>query len=432
MATSNQINTNFSVEDSILKRSTLLYLEDDETIGQETFSIFEKVFGKVYFGKDGQEGIDLYNNHKNEIDIILTDINMPNVNGLEFMSEVRKLDFEIPVLIITAFNDVNILSRAIKLNVTDYIVKPMQLNSTLKILNKILTNRHNQKLVDKQQKELQIYKDIIDNENLVSETDLKGYITYANDIFCKVSGYTKEELIGANHNIVRHPDVSPKVYENLWETIQQGNIWRGKIKNKTKDGSYYYVKSTIFPILDEDGNIEKYVSSRYVITEEEEEKHKLKKFIMKQKSDQIKHAKQMKEDFDDAVHFAKMQKDEQVAKFIHELNEQIKSLRTKNADNKGRIISLENKLKEALDKNDDLQKGYQIRIEKLHKTSVLAVENYQKIKKRSDIISEKYEKAQEGIKTFQGYIDEYREKIKNLEDVIAAYEDKFGQLGRLK
>ncbi len=432
MATSNQINTNFSVEDSILKRSTLLYLEDDETIGQETFSIFEKVFGKVYFGKDGQEGIDFYNNHKNEIDIILTDINMPNVNGLEFMSEVRKLDFEIPVLIITAFNDVNILSRAIKLNVTDYIVKPMQLNSTLKILNKILTNRHNQKLVDKQQKELQIYKDIIDNENLVSETDLKGYINYANDIFCKVSGYTKEELIGANHNIVRHPDVSPKVYENLWETIQQGNIWRGKIKNKTKDGSYYYVKSTIFPILDEDGNIEKYVSSRYVITEEEEEKHKLKKFIMKQKSDQIKHAKQMKEDFDDAVHFAKMQKDEQVAKFIHELNEQIKSLRTKNADNKGRIISLENKLKEALDKNDDLQKGYQIRIEKLHKTSVLAVENYQKIKKRSDIISEKYEKAQEGIKTFQGYIDEYREKIKNLEDVIAAYEDKFGQLGRLK
>lgn len=432
MATSNQTNTNFSVEDSILKRSTLLYLEDDETIGQETFSIFEKVFGKVYFGKDGQEGIDLYNNHKNEIDIILTDINMPNMNGLEFMSEVRKLDFEIPVLIITAFNDVNILSRAIKLNVTDYIVKPMQLNSTLKILNKILTNRHNQKLVDKQQKELQIYKDIIDNENLVSETDLKGYITYANDIFCKVSGYTKEELIGANHNIVRHPDVSPKVYENLWETIQQGNIWRGKIKNKTKDGSYYYVKSTIFPILDEDGNIEKYVSSRYVITEEEEEKHKLKKFIMKQKSDQIKHAKQMKEDFDDAVHFAKMQKDEQVAKFIHELNEQIKSLRTKNADNKGRIISLENKLKEALDKNDDLQKGYQIRIEKLHKTSVLAVENYQKIKKRSDIISEKYEKAQEGIKTFQGYIDEYREKIKNLEDVIAAYEDKFGQLGRLK
>jgi PAS domain S-box-containing protein len=432
MATSNQTNTNFSVEDSILKRSTLLYLEDDETIGQETFSIFEKVFGKVYFGKDGQERIDLYNNHKNEIDIILTDINMPNMNGLEFMSEVRKLDFEIPVLIITAFNDVNILTRAIKLNVADYIVKPMQLNSTLKILNKILTNRHNQKLVLKQQNELQIYKEILDRENLVSETDLKGYITYANDIFCKVSGYTKEELIGANHNIVRHPDVSPKVYEQMWQTIQNGNIWKGKIKNKAKDGSAYYVKATVFPVLDEDGNIEKYMASRFVVTEDEEEKHKLKKFIMKQKSDQIKHEKQLKEEFDDAVHFAKMQKDEQVAKFIHELNEQIKSLRTKNADNKGRIISLENKLKEALDKNDDLQKGYQIRIEKLHKTSVLAVENYQKIKKRSDIISEKYEKAQEGIKTFQGYIDEYREKIKNLEDVIAAYEDKFGQLGRLK
>lgn len=129
MDTLNQTNSN-NLTDSILKQSTLLYLEDDETIGNETFSIFSKLFGKVHFGKDGKEGIDLYQKYKDEIDIILTDINMPNVDGLEFMAEVRKEDNELPILIITAFNDVNILTRAIKLNVTDYIVKPMQLNST--------------------------------------------------------------------------------------------------------------------------------------------------------------------------------------------------------------------------------------------------------------------------------------------------------------
>lgn len=426
----NQTNPE-SFSKTILKQSILLYLEDDEVIGNETFAIFKKVFKDVYFGRDGKEGIELYNKHRSEIDIVLTDISMPNVDGLEFMTEVRKVDYELPVLIVTAFNDINILTRAIKLNVADYIVKPIQLNSTLKIFNKILTNRHNQKLVDKQQKELFIYKDIIDNENLVSETDLKGIITYANDIFCKVSGYTKKELIGQNHNIVRHPDVSPKVYENLWSVIQRGETWRGKIKNLAKDGTPYYVKSTIFPILNADGNIEKYVASRYLITDEEEEKHKLKKFIMKQKTDFIKQEKHFKEEFDDAVHLAQMQKDQKMGKFVHELNEQIRSLREKNSDNKGRIISLEKKLKEALDRNDELQTGYQARSEKLHKAAVVAVENYQKIKKKSDILTEKYTKAQEGIVTFQGYVDEYRSKIKDLEDVINAYETKFGKLGSL-
>lgn len=419
-----------SFADSILNQSTLLYLEDDEVIRSETLSIFQKVFKQVFVGKNGEQGLELYNTNKDQIDIILTDINMPKLDGIDFMSQVRKEDFELPILIVTAFNDLQILVKAIKLNVTDYIVKPMQLNSTLKILHRILTNRFNQKLVAKQKNELQIYKDILDKENLVSETDLKGIITYVNEIFCEVSGYTQEELIGVNHNIVRHPDVSPKVYETLWKTIQNKQIWKGKIKNLAKDGSAYYVKSTVFPILDEEGNIEKYVASRFLITEDEEEKHKLKKYIMHQKSQQVKHEKQLQEEFDDAVHAAKMQKDQQVAKFIHELNEQIKVLRTKHSDDKGRILSLEKKLKEALTKNDELQMGYQKRMEKLHKTAVVAVEEYQKIKKKSDIVSNKYEKAQEGIKTFQGYIDEYREKIKNLEDVIAAYEKKHGHISK--
>ncbi len=429
MDTLNQTNED-TFSSSILKQATLLYLEDDEVIRSETLSIFEKLFKKVYTAEDGKIGLELYNTHKNEIDIVLTDINMPNMDGIQFMAEVRTQDFELPILIVTAFNDINQLIKAIKLNVTDYIIKPMQLNSTLKILNKILTHRFNLKLINKQQNELGIYKEIIDKENLVSETDLKGIITYANDIFCEVSGYKREELIGQNHNIVRHPDVSPKIYAEMWETIQNKKLWKGKLKNLSKDGAAYYVKSTVFPILDEDGNIEKYVASRFLVTEDETEKHKLKKYIMHQKSQQVKHEKQLKEEFDDAVHYAKMQKDQQVAKFIHELNEQIKNLRVKHSDDRGRILTLENSLKEALNKNDDLQMSYQERISKLHKTAVLAVEEYQKIKKRSDIVNEKYEKAQEGIKTFQGYIDEYREKIKNLEDVIDAYEQKFGHISK--
>ncbi len=423
-----QNNTNITLDNSILNQSQILYVEDDELIRNETFSILERFFKKVFIAKDGKEALDIYHENKSDIELILTDINMPIMDGIEFITEVRKEDDETPVLVVTAFNDVSLLIKVIKLNVSDYIVKPMQMNATLKILNKILINKHNQKMVLKQKNELQIYKDILDKENLVSETDLNGIITYANDIFCEVSGYTKEELIGVNHNIVRHPDVSPKIYENMWNTIQNKQVWKGKIKNKAKDGSAYYVKSTVFPILDEDGNIEKYVASRFLITEDEEERHKLKKYIMHQKSQQVKHEKQLQDEFDDALHYAKMQKDQQVAKFIHELNEQIKILRAKNADEKGRVLGLEKNLKNALDKNDDLQKGYQTRIEKLHSTAITAAEEYQKIKKRDRIITEKLQKSQEAIKTLQGYIDEYRKKISDLEDVIATYEKEHGKI----
>jgi PAS domain S-box-containing protein len=427
MATLNQTkNTNFN--ESILTKSTILYLEDDEIIRNETRSIFEKIFKNVLTGEDGQVGLDLYNANKDEIDIILTDINMPNMDGIVFMSEIRKQDFEIPVLVVTAFNDIQQLIKAIKLKVTDYIVKPMQLNTTLKILNKTLQDNYNNKLILKQQNELHTYKEILDLENLVSETDLNGDIIYANDIFCEISGYSKDELIGANHNIVRHPDNSPKIFEELWQTIQNKQTWRGKLKNRTKNGEDYYVRSTVFPILDGDGNIEKYVATRFLITEQEEEKHKLKKYIMHQKSNQVKHQKNLQEQYDDALHLAKMQKDEQVAKFIHELNEQIKLLRTKHGDDKGRILSLERELKEATSKVEEIQIGYQGRIRKLHDTAKIAVEQYQKFKKQNIMMSDKLEKSQEGIINLQVYIDEYRAKIKNLNDLIESYEKQYGKI----
>jgi len=429
MATQIQFNPS---EFSVLKDSTLLYLEDDEIIRKETISIFESFFKKIYSAEDGKLGLEQYHLHKNEIDIILTDISMPKMDGIEFMSEIRKENNELPILIITAFNDVNQIIKAIRYKVADYIIKPMQINTTLKIFTRIFNDRLNKKLVKKQQKELSVYKKILDTENLVSETDLKGVITYANDIFCEVSGYTKEELIGQPHNIVRHPDVSPKIYEKLWEQLQSGNSWSGKLKNLKKNGEAYFVKATIFPIFDSDGNAEKYVATRFVITDEESEKHKLKKYIMQQKSEQVKYEKGLQDKYEEAVHFAKMQKDQQVASILHELNEQIKILRIKNSDDKGRVLFLERKLKESLDKNDELQIAYQKRIEKLHKTAIVAVEQYKALKKKNSFMSEKIEKSQEGIVTLQAYIDEYRKKIENLEDVIATFEKEHGTLGSIK
>jgi len=103
---------------------------------------------------------------------------------------------------------------------------------------------------------------------IVSETDAKGIIQYANSDFCKIAGYSKEELIGKPHNYVRHPDMPKAAFEDLWKTIQSGNIWNGIVKNKTKDGGYYWVNATAYPSKNSNGVL-RYISVRVKPTDKE-------------------------------------------------------------------------------------------------------------------------------------------------------------------
>jgi aerotaxis receptor len=83
---------------------------------------------------------------------------------------------------------------------------------------------------------------------LVSRTDLEGIITYANDEFIEISGFSREELLGKNHNLVRHPDMPPQAFADLWQTVKTGKPWRGIVKNRTKNGDHYWVEAHIVPI----------------------------------------------------------------------------------------------------------------------------------------------------------------------------------------
>jgi PAS domain S-box-containing protein/diguanylate cyclase (GGDEF)-like protein len=121
------------------------------------------------------------------------------------------------------------------------------------------------------------YKTAIDTSSIVSKTDLKGVITYVNKMFCDVSGYTENELLGRSHNIIRHEDNSVDIFENMWETIEAKKIWKGTLKNKHKNGKAYIVNATILPILDSDNNILEYVAVRHDITELERSKEEIKK-----------------------------------------------------------------------------------------------------------------------------------------------------------
>jgi diguanylate cyclase (GGDEF)-like protein/PAS domain S-box-containing protein len=133
------------------------------------------------------------------------------------------------------------------------------------------------------------YKKAVDLSNIVSKTNPKGIITYVNDKFCEISGYSRAELIGKPHNIVRHPTMQSAVFKELWDTIKEKKPWRGMVVNMKKDGRRYVVDSTIVPILDIDGDVVEYIAIRHDVTEFEQTKEQLSTLnrAMKHKVDEL-------------------------------------------------------------------------------------------------------------------------------------------------
>lgn len=126
--------------------------------------------------------------------------------------------------------------------------------------------------------------------SLVSKTDLKGTITYVNDAFCEASGFSRDELIGKNHNIVRHPDMPPAVFAWMWRTLKQGLPWRGFVKNRCKDGSFYWVDASIVPVRKDDQTIG-YMSVRRYASPDRTKKAQLEYDHLRESGAEIKESR---------------------------------------------------------------------------------------------------------------------------------------------
>ena len=122
------------------------------------------------------------------------------------------------------------------------------------------------KVIKTNKRDMEEYLKLVDQNIITSSTDLKGDITYVSEAFARISGYQKEELIGNNHRIVRHSDMPKELYLDLWDTISKNRKWHGEIKNRAKDGEYYWVESTIYPNYDIDGKKTGYTAIRVDIT----------------------------------------------------------------------------------------------------------------------------------------------------------------------
>lgn len=258
-----------------LKNITVLYVEDDKNTREELEFFLNNRVDKLYVGANGEEGVELFKKH--QPDLIISDIQMPVLNGIDMVKKIKEINPNVPVILITAFNDSDYLFKAIQLNISNYLTKPLNLNQlidvTTTIAKSIFLEKENQEIFNT----LSQYKDIVDERSIISKADENGIITYVNKPFEEISGYSKEELIGKSHNIVSHPNESKVLFTQMWQTIKvDKKVWKGRLKNRNKNGKEYFVDIIIKPILDLDNNIIEFISLSNDITDLENTKEYFK------------------------------------------------------------------------------------------------------------------------------------------------------------
>jgi len=237
---------------------TLLYVEDNKKTRDNSLMIFGEFFDNIILAIDGQDGLEKFQTHN--IDIVITDINMPILNGLDMVHKIKKIDKNIPTLILSAHSESNFFIDSIKMGVDGYLLKPIDLNQFISILEKITTT-----LKFKQESELNLkflnqYQRAMDKATIVSKIDTKGVFTYVSDKFCTISGYKRSELIGKFHHIIRDPKLSSTLFKEMWKTVKDDKeIWQGSMQNRTKSGKKYHLVTTVKPIVDMDGEIVEYI-----------------------------------------------------------------------------------------------------------------------------------------------------------------------------
>jgi polar amino acid transport system substrate-binding protein len=228
---------------------------------------------------------------ENEYAAILLDIQMPEMDGYEVCESIRENPetTDVPVIFLTAaFSDDDHRLQGYLSGATDYITKPIndrvlkaKISSLLRLYHQkkdleAINSQLKQEVEARKQAEseaqqaladLNAQRFALDEHAIVAVTDVKGTITYANKKFCEISGYSREELIGQNHRILRSDYHDKAFWQAMYRQVANGKVWHGEVCNQAKNGGFYWVDTTVAPYLDNKGKPKAYISIRTDITQ---------------------------------------------------------------------------------------------------------------------------------------------------------------------
>ncbi len=266
-----------------LKTITILYVEDEPSIRKSITKTFEMLFKKVYIAEDGQIGLDLFIQHQENIEIVISDINMPHKNGIIMIKDILNIK-QVPIIITTAHDDKDYLHQAIELEINKYVHKPIKTKELVNDISTIVeTNRKKQHLkkatislaikskdindekkelelqVDKNNQELKLLRILSDNYISIIYTDKNAIITDVSTKFCNLYGYTKDEIIGEKITQIQddgHND--SEIQKHMLEAIHKKTSISTVHNFKTKDGKQLECNMMMNPHFGADSYIDGY------------------------------------------------------------------------------------------------------------------------------------------------------------------------------
>lgn len=249
-----------------LSSMIVLFVEDDLYTQENIKMILEDEVKELHIASNGEEGLKF---HKSiNPDIVIADECMPILSGLDMIKKIQKFNPNQSTVLFTALSDTKTLSKAINLNIDKLVLKPLEdFEIFLSKLKEIAKKINIQRELERQKFQLEEQNKIIDRYVLSSVSDLNGNVVDISSAFLELSGFTKKEVIGKNHSIFRAKEYSKEVFEEFWEVLKAGKQWKGELKNLTKEGKVYWIKTVIAPLFDKNGEKIGYKSIKVDITD---------------------------------------------------------------------------------------------------------------------------------------------------------------------